>query len=419
MGQDLPCGKVDVLFVNTDEKVGGAARAAYRIFSEVRRRAVPVHYLTLIKEGGDPDVSGRVRASALGRLAHALTRLDKIPLYLYPQRQCVTFSPAFWSNPLRIHLARFKAKVVHLHWVGAGLLRIDELAKIQCPIVWTLHDAWAFTGGCHYVRDCKGFQQLCGHCPQLGSRHENDYSRMLMSRKTAVFQRLRITVVTPSRWLADMARQSSLFAGRRIEVIPNGLDTEVFMPAHRQVARERLGIRSPGPVLLFGAQSVTDPRKGWDLLRDALQGLGRLCTLLVFGDGNVSIDRAPHITVRNLGTLTGDSNLAMVYSAADLFVCPSREDNLPNTVAEAMACGTPCVAFDVNGLPDMIEHRKNGWLARPFDSADLAEGIRWLLDHPRPDRMRDAAREKALAEYSLRVMGDRYMALYSEAWESV
>lgn len=408
----------DVLFVNTNEKDGGAARAAHRIFSEIRRRALDVHYLTLVKESHDPDVSGRLRRSALGRAVRALGRLDRIPLYFYRQRQPATFSPAFWPNPLRIRLAGFKAKLVHLHWVGAGLLRIEELAGIQCPIVWTLHDAWAFTGGCHYARDCQGFQQLCGRCPQLGSRQENDYSRKLMQKKTSIFQWLDITVVAPSRWLADMARRSSLMAGRRIEVIPNGLDTEVFAPMPRQVARERLGIRSQGPVLLFGAQSVTDPRKGWDLLCDALVGFGQPCTLLVFGEGNVSIERAPYIEVRDLGRLTDDSSLAMVYSAADLFVCPSREDNLPNTVAEAMACGTPCAAFEVNGLPDMIDHRANGWLAKPFDSADLAKGIRWLADHPQPDRLRDAAREKALAEYSLRVMGDRYLALYSGVGKS-
>jgi glycosyltransferase involved in cell wall biosynthesis len=409
-----PRGKMDVLFVNTFEKSGGAARAAYRIFSEIRHRSVDVHYLTLTKEGYDPDVSGRLRTSVLGLGVRAFARLDRLPLYFYPQRQQAIFSPDIWSNPLRIRLARFRSNIVHLHWVVAGLLGVEELAKLTCPIVWTLHDAWAFTGGCHYTQDCEGFKKLCGHCPQLGSRHEDDYSRMLMRRKTKVFQGLDITVVTPSRWQAEMAKQSSLFAGRRIEVIPNGLDTETFKPLDRQIARARLGVPSDKPVVLFGAQSMTDPRKGWDLLREALRDLEWPCTLLVFGDGDVVIDEAPYVTVRQLGSVTDDAILAAAYSAADVFVCPSREDNLPNTVAEALACGTPCAAFAVNGLPDMIEHRKNGWLAKPFNSAELAEGIRWLVEHPHPADLRKAAREKAVSDYSMTVMGDRYMALYED-----
>nr|WP_281719803.1 glycosyltransferase family 4 protein [Nitrosomonas nitrosa] len=414
-GQRSPIGEVDVLFVNTYEKSGGAARAAYRIFSEIRSRSVAAHYLTLMKEGPDPHVSGYLDASVLGLAVRAFARLDRIPLYFYPQRQQTAFSTDFWPNPMRIRLKRFRAKLVHLHWVGDGLLGIEELAQLTCPIVWTLHDAWAFTGGCHYTSNCEGFKQMCGHCPQLGSRQGNDYSRRLMYRKTRVFQRLDITVVTPSRWQAEMARKSSLFIDRRIEVIPNGLNTEVFKPILRHAARERLGIPFDKPVVLFGAMSMTDPRKGWDLLHDALRCSKWPCTLVVFGEGSVIVDQAPYVTVCQLGNFSDDSALAAVYSAADVFVCPSREDNLPNTVAEALACGTPCAAFAAHGLPDMIDHRKNGWLAKPFDSTELAEGIRWLAEHPQPDQLRHAARGKALSDYSMTVMGDRYMALYQDA----
>ncbi len=411
-------GKIDVLFVNTYEKSGGAARAAHRIFSEIRSRSVTAHYLTLMKEGHDPHVSGYPGSSMLSIAVRALARLDRIPLYFYPQRKQADFSPDFWPNPLRIRLNRFKAKLVHLHWVGDGFLGVEELAQLNCPIVWTLHDAWAFTGGCHYTGDCEGFKQMCGYCPQLGSKQENDYSWRLMHKKTKVFQRLDITAVAPSRWQAEMARRSSLFTGRRIEVIPNGLNTEVFKPILRQAARERLGIPFDKPVVLFGAKSITDPRKGWDLLHDALRYSKWPCTLIMFGEGKISVDQAPHVTVHQLGNFSDDSALAAVYSAADVFVCPSREDNLPNTVAEALACGTPCAAFAIHGLPDMIDHRTNGWLAKPFDSTDLAEGMRWLAEHPQPDQLRHAARGKALSDYSMTVMGDRYMALYQNVYQT-
>ena len=409
-----PKRSVDLLVVNTLQKNGGAARAAYRMFCAIRARYPAAHYLTLMKEDADPTVTGRTPASLQGALAQKFGRLDRLPLLLYPNRQHVTFSPAFWPNPLRIPLKRFQSKLVHLHWLGAGMIAVEELARLGCPVVWTLHDTWAFTGGCHYTRDCEGFKKQCGHCPQLGSRHEKDYSRFLMQRKHKAFGKLDLTIVAPSRWLADMARKSSLFAGRRIEVIPNGLDTERFKPIDRQAARHYLNITPDSPVVLFGAQWVTDPRKGGDLLCEALKRLDMPCTLLVFGAGELPLEKLPNITVTRLGSLADDISLAMVYSAADVFVCPSREDNLPNTVAEALACGTPCTAFGVYGLPEMIEHRKNGWLAQPYDTADFAEGIRWLVKHAQPDQLRRAAREKAVLEYNLSLMEDRYVALYND-----
>jgi len=405
---------VDILVVNTFQKNGGAARAAYRAFCGIRNRYPAAHYLTLTREDLDPGITGRIHTSVKGVLVQQFARLDRIPLLFYPKREPATFSPAFWPNPLRIPLKRFRSRLVHLHWVGASMLRVEELARLRCPVVWTLHDAWAFTGGCHYARDCDGFKKHCGHCPQLGSRRENDYSRSLMNRKARTFEKLDLTIVTPSRWLADMARQSSLFTERRIEVIPNGLDTESFKPVNRQAARQYFNLPPDMPVLLFGAQWVTDRRKGGDLLCEALKLLDRPCTLLVFGQGKLPLETAPHVTVRQFGSLADDISLAMLYSAADVFLCPSREDNLPNTVAEAFACGTPCIAFDINGLPDMIEHQVNGWLARPFDSADFAEGIRWLSRHPHPDQLRRAAREKAVSEYSMALMEERYVALYTD-----
>jgi len=413
-----PVRDVDILVVNTSQKNGGAARAAFRIFSGIRRHYSAAHYLTLTKEDFDASITGHLRTSIRGMVTQRLAGLDRIPLLLYPKRQRVTFSPAFWPNPLRTPLNRFRAKLVHLHWVGAGLLRVEELARLRCPVVWTLHDTWAFTGGCHYTQDCEGFKESCGRCPQLGSKRENDYSRLLMRRKTKVFKTLDITVVTPSRWLAEMAKQSSLFAGKRVEVIPNGLNTDVFKPVDHQLARQYFDLPRDRPVVLFGAQWLTDPRKGGDLLRDALKHLDHPCALLLFGEGILPVEDSPHISVRRLGSLSDDMSLAMVYSAADVFVCSSREDNLPNTVAEALACGTPCAAFAVNGLPDMIEHKKNGWLARPFDTADLADGIRWLTKHPQHNELRRAAREKAVSEYSLSVMSQRYMALYEDILKS-
>lgn len=404
----------DILVVNTLQKDGGAARAAWRTYLAIRRSHPGALYLTLLKEDHRADIVGHYRWSLKGLLAMRLASLDRIAMRRYPKRLAVPFTPAKWSNPLRIPLSRFRPRLIHLHWLAASLLRVEDLGRIKVPVVWTLHDTWALTGGCHYADQCTGYQSQCGRCPQLGSTRENDLSREVWRRKQQAYKSLDLTIVASSRWLADMARKSSLFAGRRIEIIPNGLDTDVYRPLDKAAAKTFLGIDPAHPVLLFGAQPLTAHRKGGDLLVAALAQINIPCTLVTFGDGQLALDALPNVTVRALGTLKEDLELAVAYSVADMLLCPSREDNLPTVVAEAMACGTPCVAFDVGGLPDMISHQVDGWLAKAFDPSDLAAGIRWVATHPAPEKLQLAARKKALSEYSLEVMNTRYAALYSE-----
>lgn len=409
-----PLQDVDILVVNTYQKNGGAARAAYRMFCEIRGLYTNARYLTLFRKDWESGVVGLFNTSIRGAIAQWLVRFDQVPLRAYPNRRNSFFTPSQHSNFLRVRLSRFRPKLLHLHWVGHSLLRVEEIEKLRCPVVWTLHDTWAFTGGCHYTGNCDGYKSQCGRCPQLGSAVKGDISHALMQRKAKAYKNLNLTVVTPSRWLADAAAKSSLLAGRRIEVIPNGLDTEAFKPIDRRTARDYFGISDENPVILFGSHWLPDPRKGGDLLCTALSQLAMPCTLLTFGEGKLPLEGESLVTLRSLGSLSDNASLALAYSAADVFLCPSREDNLPNTVAEALACGTACVAFDVNGLPDMIEHTVTGWLAKPFEPSDLVAGIKWVLNHPYPEQLRLVAREKALSEYSLPKMAMRYSKLYAD-----
>jgi len=409
-----PVRDVDVLVVNTFQKSGGAARAAYRAFLGIHDARPKSRYLTLTKEDLAPDIDGRYQWSIKGLLATRFASWDRIPMLRYPGRKPVTFTPAAWINPLRVPLSRYRARIVHLHWVASSLLRIEDLGRVHAPVVWTLHDTWAFTGGCHYTGDCDRFRQECGKCPQLGSDQAGDLSHDIWQRKRQAYQRMNLTVVAPSHWLAGLARQSSLLAGVRVEVIPNGLDTDVFKPVDPSAARAYFSLDAHRPTLLFVAQWLTDPRKGGDLLSAALDLIDFPCTVLTVGNGALRPPANPQVAIRAFGSLRDDISMALLYSAADVFLCPSREDNLPNTVAEAMACGTPCVAFDVNGLPEMIRHRANGWLARAFDAADFATGISWVARHPEATVLRQAARDHALASYSAAVATARYLALFDE-----
>lgn len=406
--------KASVAIVNTFQKNGGAATAAHRLFQRVSRADSKAVYFNMVREDLSPNILGLNHWSLRGLLAVRLSVVDRLALLRYPRRQSGTFTPAIWSNPLAPSINSIEADVVHLHWLSFSMMSIKEMESIKVPIVWTLHDCWAFTGGCHYPGDCTRFESSCGACPQLSGGADDDLSRTVFDRKQNSFGSLNLTIVTPSKWLADLARRSSLLANRRIEVIPNGLDTRTFRPLDRAAAKSFLGVDPNLPLILFGAQSLNDKRKGADILVDALKELDFPHILGTFGAGGLPDLGRCSISVRQFGTMRDELSLAVLYSAADVFVCPSREDNLPNTVAESLACGTPCVAFAVNGLPDMIEHQVTGWLARAFDAADLAEGIRWILQEADPQLTRESCRAKALSEYDLDLVTDRYIRLYKE-----
>jgi len=261
-------------------------------------------------------------------------------------------------------------------------------------------------------------------CPQLLSQKESDLSRKVWDRKQSAWQNVRIHIVTPSRWLADCARSSSLFRNSRIDVIPNGIDTDIYKPVEKAFARKVLGFPHNRRLLLFGSANATqDPRKGFQFLLPALERLRESrwhekAELMVFGASAFKGANQTGYKTRFLGPLSDDISLSLVYNAADAFIAPSVQDNLPNTVMEAMACGTPCIAFDIGGMPDMIDHRINGYLAKPFDVDDLAGGIAWLLeDETRLGDLSRAARDKVAREYSLRFIAARYLDIYREATE--
>jgi glycosyltransferase involved in cell wall biosynthesis len=285
---------------------------------------------------------------------------------------------------------------------------------------------WPFTGGCHYSGECDKYTQSCGHCPQLNSQQDGDISGWVWWRKAKAWKNLNLTIVTPSQWLADCARNSSLFQDLRIEVIANGLDIQRYKPIEKKIARHLLGLPQDKQLILFGAMTATsDNRKGFHLLLPAIKKLSQgeiwqhKLELVVFGASEPVNPPDFGLKTHYLGRLNDDISLALVYAAADIFVAPSLEDNLPNTVMEALACGTPSVAFKIGGMPDMIEHQENGYLAHPYDIEDLAQGIHWVLeDSERYQKLCDCAREKVVREFTLEIQASKYLKLYNEVLQS-
>ncbi|MBI5446644.1 MAG: glycosyltransferase family 4 protein [Deltaproteobacteria bacterium] len=405
-----------VLMLNTFDEVGGAARAAGRLLRGLRGLGVDARLLVHFKAGHDAGVVGN--GGSLRRLARrAKLLLGLLPVRLYPNRPENNFSPALLQDTVRSEVATIDPDVVHLHWLGAGFMRVETLPRLGRPLVWTLHDSWAFTGGCHVPFDCTKYRERCGACPVLGSTRERDLSRWTWRRKETAWRGLDLTVVTPSRWLAECARSSSLFRNVPVEVIPNGIDTETFRPRERERARASLGLPEEKRVILFGAvRGASDPNKGFHLLRPALEALGRSSSDLlavIFTSSEEPDFGDVGMPARLLGRVDGDERLAEIYSAADVFVAPSLLENLPNTILEAMACGTPCVAFEQGGVPDLVEHEVSGYLAKPYEARDLARGIAWVLeDEDRRAALSRRCREKVEAEFALEKVARRYGELY-------
>ena len=309
------------------------------------------------------------------------------------------------------------ADIVNLHWVREF---VDYQAFFSSrppgqPVVWTLHDMLAFTGGCHYAADCTRYVEGCGSCPFLESDDPQDLSYRILRRKLKILAGFgnKLHVVSPSRWLAREAKRSVLFRDVPVSVIPYGLDTRQFRPDRREEVRQSLNLPADLKLILFVAHNVTDPRKGLRYLDQALCRLGHRgnLALLLVGDGNP--DLMSSIPVLRAGELWNDDAVSGLYSAADLVVVPSLEDNLPNTVLEAMASGVPVIGFDVGGVPDLVIPGETGYLAPLGDSFALAQALAQALDDPeRLKSMGRAARSLMERNHTLEAQANSYLDLY-------
>ena len=408
-----------VIFLNTYDTGGGAALASYRLFKGIQNVGIDSRMLVQTQATDDINVD-RPNTIISNILRLSRVALDEMILKLYPKRENIIFSPAMIPDRLRQKVAEYDPDIVHLHWIAHGFLRIETLKTFNKPLLWTLHDSWPFTGGCHIPFECIRYRQCCGKCPTLGSTNDNDISRWIWRRKKKAWRDLNLTIVTPSRWLANCAKASSLFHNIRIEVIPNGLDLKVFKPMNKRVARERLNLVVDKKIILFGAISaVHDRNKGFHFLHQALQMISKKYPdeyeVLIFGSTEPSEPPNFGFKTHYLGYLQGDASLAWLYSAADVFISPSIQENLPYTVMESLACGTPCVAFNIGGMPDLIEHEQNGYLAKPFEPEDIARGISWVLENgDRWKMLSQKARRKVENEFSLEIIANRYAKLYQE-----
>ena len=416
-----------ILIVNTSEKTGGAAVASNRLMNALNNNGVKAKMLVRDKVSSRNTVVG-LRCSLLQKW-HFLWERWCVFWHLHFSRKHLFEVDIANTGTDITTLPEFKeADVIHLEWINQGMLSLNDIRKIIAKgkaVVWTMHDLWPAAAICHYAHICSSFKTGCRYCCLLpGGGSANDLSKRVWKRKETVYRNSNIHFVACSRWLEQQAQQSKLLQGMQITSIPNSIDTNIYHPLDKQEARLSAGLPAGGRrIILFVSQRVTDERKGMVYFIEAIERLVALYPVMkeklavaVLGRHAEDIaDKLP-LPVYPLGYVNDEKKIVSVYNSADVFVLPSLEDNLPNTIMEAMACGVPCVGFDVGGIPEMIDHEINGYVARFKDSDDLMRGIHWVLD-PNTDYalLSHRAIRKVTFAYSERSVALKYIEVYDQA----
>lgn len=379
-------------FINTEIDMGGSSRAMQRTIAALNAAGHETVVITLAARGASEAPVIRVQDHTVGPLARRAGVAHFLYNGRYVDRNRTPLSDTlFWIPAVGLNMAevvgRLDLDVVNVHWTSyfLSLTSLDQLMDLPTPVVFTLHDMAHFTGGCHYSAGCEGYRADCAPCPQL--RFDPlKAPRDVRRARAEVYGRRRPWAIAPSRWMADAAEASGLFPDGRVVHVANTLDLGVFAPQRRRPARGALGLDQDARVILFGAFDNRERRKGFDLLLEAMRRLlsrpefssGPPLTVLGIGRHLPELD-LPGVTVVETGYIDDDARLAEAYSACDVVALPSREDNLPNIMVEAMACGTPVAGFALGGLVDLIEDGVNGALARPFDPESLADAIARII----------------------------------------
>lgn len=414
-----------VVLINTSDAGGGAPAACTRLLHALRWQGVDAQLLVQYKKTGGTAVEGVVKNAASKLRAQFTFFAERIPFILFHEKDRsvrFAFSPADSGTSITNNELIKQADILHLHWTNSGFLSVadlEELIKTGKPIIWTLHDMWTFTGGCHYSGACGRFETACGNCPFLKDAGVNDLSHTGWLRKAKMYADAKnVTFVACSKWLAGVAAKSSLVGGLPIKAIPNPIDINTFSPRDKAAERQKHGINVNAKVVLFGAANINDKRKGIGYLVDALRLLKdstqdtSTVEVVIFGK-NKHFDVSQLLfPVHQLNIISDESEMAAVYSLADVFVTTALEDNLPNTVMEAMACGTPVVAFKTGGIPEMVDHLQNGYLAELKSAQGIADGVNELLFKSDSRQLSDNTRRKVLDNYTNEKVAQPYIELY-------
>jgi glycosyltransferase involved in cell wall biosynthesis len=393
-----------ILICSTLEKRGGAAKSAQRVSECLKQEGLNVKNFHFFKDSQEKK--------------SPIPKIDAIPKLLCSKKRKTPFSSSFFSFGSRKFVEKYNPHILHLNYINMGMFSIKDIGRFKMPIVWTLHDSWTFTGGCHLPGDCTKYTSRCQKCPALGSKRNFDLSTYVFSLKEKHWDFNNMVLVCPSRWMAENARRSKLFKNSRIEVIPNPIDTKIFKPKDRKKSREKFKLNEGKKYILFGSVNpLTDKNKGFEYLMGAINCLNLKNTeLIVFGTDDEEIDI--NIPVKSVGYIMKEEEMAYLYSACDLTVMPSLSENLPNNLIESVACGTPCVAFHVGGIPEIIDRAEFGETAKELNPKSLSQSIQKTLS--RDIKYERKTWNKVVEnKYGYRTIAKKYRELYESLTSNI
>ena len=418
-----------VVHLNTYDGNGGAGRACRRLNRALLNKGIDSKIIVHYKFGENPAIK-TFNTNFIEKAYTAATIIMERVMakrYLKPLR--TPFSFTWFGRSVIHHPDVVAADIIHLHWINHGFLNpkhLAEITKLNKPIVWTFHDSNAFTGGCHVRYTCDHYKRECGNCPLLKNAGPDDISRRIWLQKNTAYAKMDFSVIAPSAWMLNSVAESSLMKGKQAYQIPNTLKTELFKPADKKQAKQLLGFDPDKFIFLSGFMpSRKDLHKGTQYLLDSLEMLKQrlgskadAIELVVFGNRNV--DDVPDFPFKTtfLGTISDDKKLATCYAAADAYLIPSLEDNLPYTVMESLACGTPVIAFTTGGIPDMVQHQYNGYLAEYRSVESLTDGMQWIINYPDQEKLQQQARQTVMAKFAEDVIADKHIELYQKVLDT-
>ncbi|KAA8481645.1 glycosyltransferase involved in cell wall biosynthesis [Arcticibacter tournemirensis] len=409
-----------IVHINTYDGNGGAGRACLRLNRALKKEGVDSTVWVGYKFSANPDVHSFSSNGFSKAIAAFKIVLERLVSSFVSKPLRIPFSVPLWGQNITETIALKNADIIHIHWINHAFLSpryLRKLSKLNKPIVWTFHDSNAFTGGCHVRYDCDHFENECGNCPILKNSHPRDLSHKIWKSKSRAYEYLNFEIIAPSSWMAGSVKRSKLMRGRSVNIIPNTLETDIFKPYDKAKARKMLGIPESKFIMLSGFMpSRKDLHKGTSYLLEALQLLKSEqlidVELIVFGNRDERNIAEFPVKTTFLGTISNDEKLAMCYSAADVFITPSLEDNLPYTVMECLSCATPVVAFTTGGIPDMVDHKVNGYLAKYKSADDLARGIVWVYNHTDREALNQSGRAAVKQKFDENTIARHHIELY-------
>lgn len=414
-----------VLIVNTSESIGGAAIAANRLTKALLQNGLKAKML--VRDRQTDDAATITFGSKWKMKWHFLWERFVIWCHNgFSRKHLFSIDIANAGEDITALPAFKEADVVHLHWVNQGLLSLRIIEKILHsgkPVVWTLHDMWPCTGICHHAQGCTGFHSTCGQCRYLRCPQENDLSQKVFLAKSRIYPQGTLHLVAVSHWLHQQVKASALTGSLPSSVIPNTLSLQHFQIRDKQDSRTKLGLPQEKAIILFGAARIDDPIKGFPTLLMAIEELissGRFrredLHLAYFGKIKYPQQILPLIPIdyTDLGWIKDAETLSVIYSAVDTVVCASRYETFGQTLIEAQACGCLPVSFNNSGQTDIIQHRKNGYLAEAYSTKDLAKGMEWALTEGKGEVSAEEMRYEVMHRYSGDVVAQQYIKLYED-----